>query len=141
VNRVHLLVFGGDDDAKDPVLWQPECDPRRPRAVKAKPIAAALPTPAESWRELRPAAHLGPDAYQPTSRKGRRAMSGWRRRRLDVLRAAGWACVYCGAPATTVDHIVPLSRGGGNGRENLAAACATCNTEKGSLLLSEWRRA
>ena len=40
-----------------------------------------------------------------------------------------------------VDHVVPLSRGGSNGPENLALACARCNTSKGDKLLSEWRRA
>ena len=141
MTKPHLIVFFGDDDAKDPVPWQPACSPRWQTVRKPGPPTPPPPTatPAEEWRDLRPA-HLGQDAYQPKTRKQRRAVSGWRRRRLDVLRAAGWACVYCGAPATTVDHVVPLSRGGGNGRENLAAACLDCNLSKSSMLVEEWRK-
>jgi HNH endonuclease len=39
----------------------------------------------------------------------------------------------------TVEHLVPLSRGGTNAPENLAPACAACNGAKGDRLPSEWR--
>jgi len=48
-------------------------------------------------------------------------------------------CVYCGAPATTVDHIRPLSRGGCEVPENLVPACQSCNFSKNDGLLTEWR--
>lgn len=48
-------------------------------------------------------------------------------------------CVYCGAAATTVDHIRPLSRSGYEIPENLAPACRTCNFSKCDCLLVEWR--
>ncbi len=36
-------------------------------------------------------------------------------------------CVYCGkAGTTTVDHVLPRSRGGGSAWENLAACCTAC---------------
>lgn len=50
-------------------------------------------------------------------------------------------CLYCYDRLDTyhVDHVVPLSRGGGNGKENIALACSTCNTSKGAKLLGlEW---
>lgn len=37
------------------------------------------------------------------------------------------ACVYCGASATCLDHIIPLSRGGPHALKNLAPACGPCN--------------
>lgn len=37
-----------------------------------------------------------------------------------------------------VDHIIPLSRGGSNGPENLVIACPTCNLSKHNKLLHEW---
>lgn len=40
-------------------------------------------------------------------------------------------CHYCGAPATTRDHIVPKALGGTNARVNIAPACEPCNTAKG----------
>ncbi len=40
-------------------------------------------------------------------------------------------CAYCGdAGATTVDHVYPRSRGGGDNYGNLVAACADCNGRK-----------
>ena len=60
----------------------------------------------------------------------------------DLLTEQDWRCAYCEADLTIVgyhiDHVVPLSRGGSNGRENLAAACPACNVTKGDKLISEW---
>lgn len=43
-------------------------------------------------------------------------------------------CHYCGAHAApeelTMDHIVPLSRGGKSVKGNVAAACKPCNVNK-----------
>jgi hypothetical protein len=47
-------------------------------------------------------------------------------------------CVYCGKPATTADHVRPLSRGGHEAEYNLVPACGPCNFGKGGRLLSEW---
>lgn len=38
----------------------------------------------------------------------------------------------------SIDHIIPLSRGGQHKPNNLAAACKKCNSSKGTKLLSEW---
>lgn len=48
-------------------------------------------------------------------------------------------CAYCSSPADTVDHVIPLSRGGDNREGNLAPSCRRCNSSKGSRLLVEWR--
>ena len=48
-------------------------------------------------------------------------------------------CVYCGAEATTVDHVRPLSRGGHEAEYNLVPACLFCNCSKNDRLLTEWR--
>lgn len=57
----------------------------------------------------------------------------------NVLARDGFRCVYCRrARATTVDHVVPRSRGGAHKDwTNLRAACRTCNHRKGDRLLSE----
>ena len=49
----------------------------------------------------------------------------------------GWWCAKCAAHVTErsgvhVDHVVPLARGGSNGRENLQILCAACNLAKGA---------
>lgn len=63
--------------------------------------------------------------------------SQWWKRRL-----AKGCCHYCGgrfAPAElTMDHIVPISRGGRSTKGNLVPACKTCNTRKKQLLPMEW---
>lgn len=50
--------------------------------------------------------------------------------KLDHLK--GQSCVNCGKPANTIDHIIPLSRGGTNDLENLQPMCWDCNKAKGS---------
>lgn len=61
---------------------------------------------------------------------------------VALLELQGGACSYCAGPINTgyhIDHVVPLSRGGGNGRDNIALACPSCNLSKGSkLLVVEW---
>jgi 5-methylcytosine-specific restriction endonuclease McrA len=48
-------------------------------------------------------------------------------------------CVYCGATENiTIDHIVPLSRGGKHEADNLTPACFPCNSSKCDRLLTEW---
>lgn len=39
-------------------------------------------------------------------------------------------CSYCGGQAGTVDHIVPVSKGGTSEWDNLTAACLSCNSSK-----------
>jgi 5-methylcytosine-specific restriction enzyme A len=62
----------------------------------------------------------------------------WKRRR-----AVG-VCHYCGkhvAPTElTMDHLVPLIRGGRSHKGNLVPACKNCNTTKKHQLVFEWER-
>lgn len=53
---------------------------------------------------------------------------GWSR--LGVIRRDAGRCGYCGAAGTTVDHILPRSRGGKNTWKNTVAACVRCNQRK-----------
>jgi 5-methylcytosine-specific restriction endonuclease McrA len=58
-----------------------------------------------------------------------------RRRVGSVSRRAVFArdeyrCQYCGLGADSIDHVLPRSRGGGDGWDNLAAACRSCNSAK-----------
>jgi len=46
-------------------------------------------------------------------------------------------CVYCGAAATSIDHVVPRSRGGANSWDNVVAACRRCNDVKADRSLAE----
>jgi 5-methylcytosine-specific restriction endonuclease McrA len=57
-------------------------------------------------------------------------------------RCARGVCHYCGRPTPpkdlTMDHVVPLSRGGRSVKGNLVPACKECNTKKKQLLPMEW---
>lgn len=58
---------------------------------------------------------------------------------LAKWKRQGRACVYCDRPADTIDHAVPLVRGGTNYEGNLVPACRRCNGSKGGRLVVEWR--
>lgn len=42
----------------------------------------------------------------------------------------GGACVYCGKPADSWDHVVPISKGGETIVGNIVPACTSCNSAK-----------
>ena len=52
----------------------------------------------------------------------------WSRRKM--LQRDNFSCAYCGKHASTVDHILPQSRGGKNTWMNTVAACMRCNNRK-----------
>jgi 5-methylcytosine-specific restriction endonuclease McrA len=57
------------------------------------------------------------------------------RKRAHRMKQEQPCCTSCGSPGTaanplTIDHIVPLSKGGSNARENLMVLCYRCNRTK-----------
>ena len=55
----------------------------------------------------------------------------WRKIRERILIRDGFCCQYCGQEnATTVDHVIPISKGGTDEPDNLVAACTRCNYSK-----------
>lgn len=59
----------------------------------------------------------------------------WQKTRRRILNRDNWTCTYCEKKLVnsdaTVDHIVPLSRGGSKtDPDNLRAACRACNSSK-----------
>lgn len=57
--------------------------------------------------------------------------------RRAVFGRDGNLCQYCGAPAESLDHVVPRSRGGGHTWDNVVACCRRCNIKKGNRLPAE----
>ncbi len=59
--------------------------------------------------------------------------------REEIKRRDGYSCCYCGATEDlTIDHVIPLSKGGPTDASNCQTACRTCNQAKGSLSLAEF---
>ena len=62
----------------------------------------------------------------------------WWRAKLDK-----GICYYChrkvGRENLTMDHIVPLSRGGKSRKGNVVPACKECNNKKKYMLPIEWK--
>ena len=75
---------------------------------------------------------LGSDpAHMAREREKARALkkTAWWQRRVQR-----GICAYCGnrvpPKGLTMDHVVPVARGGRSARGNVVAACKECNTRK-----------
>ncbi len=72
------------------------------------------------------------------------------KRKAQDLRKSQWwknkratnSCYYCHgvfpAKTLTMDHIVPLARGGKSTKSNIVPCCKECNNQKKYLLPMEW---
>ena len=58
--------------------------------------------------------------------------------RSFIFSRSNGKCVYCGAKATEIDHIIARSNGGTNSTYNLVASCRACNEKKSNLSLKEF---
>ncbi|MBI4247512.1 MAG: HNH endonuclease [Candidatus Rokubacteria bacterium] len=83
-------------------------------------------------------APIDPDLLKRERARARELrQSQWWKRRV-----ATGICYYCrrhvGPRALTMDHLIPLGRGGRSIRGNVVPACKECNTRKQSRLPIEW---
>lgn len=76
-----------------------------------------------------------------------------RKRRKAMIESGNSQCWYCGrtvklnvgfdykdiANQSTIDHLIPLTRGGSNEPENLVLACFSCNSKKRNRTVEEYR--
>ena len=66
-----------------------------------------------------------------------RASQWWKRKRATGI------CHYCKEQfppkELTMDHIIPVARGGRSEKFNLVPCCKECNTKKRQMLPSEWQ--
>ncbi len=86
-----------------------------------------------------PFAHQQDEADLKRERQKARDLRGsqWWKRRLSR-----GVCHYCGRPFSakelTMDHVVPVSRGGKTTKGNVVPCCKECNNAKKQLLPMEW---
>lgn len=85
-----------------------------------------------AWNEANPEAHV----LAEQRRRARKAANGgelslaeWR----QVLEAHGHRCAACGCDGKmTLDHVVPLAKGGRHEVANVQPLCRSCNSGKGA---------
>lgn len=84
------------------------------------------------------AATEDPDIKHPDKRGGRK--KGYRREKRALHRADP-NCYWCREPlkleVSTIDHKIPLMRGGSNATDNLVLSCDDCNKKKGNDLWTD----
>ena len=65
-----------------------------------------------------------------------------RKTRWWQQKTASGCCWYCGQQVgyaeLTMDHVIPLARGGRSTKDNLVPCCKGCNSKKKALLPVEW---
>jgi len=51
---------------------------------------------------------------------------------LALCAAYDFRCACCGASEQTVDHVIPVSKGGSSNLDNIQPLCCSCNASKGT---------
>ncbi len=79
---------------------------------------------------------------EETIRRERAKARELRKTRWWQQKTASGTCYYCGVQVAhrqlTMDHLVPLSRGGRSTKDNLVPSCKDCNNKKKTMLPVEW---
>lgn len=58
---------------------------------------------------------------------------------LGIVALFNCECAYCGSHSRlTMDHVVPVSRGGKTTLDNIIPACSSCNSSKQARDIIEW---
>lgn len=94
----------------------------------------------ESWRRNR-AAHLARVKLRRARLRG--ATVADCTARILFIKSRRRKCFHCKRTLPkdkiTIDHLVPLTRGGKHAPGNLVPSCKSCNSSKGNKLVSEWK--
>ena len=68
----------------------------------------------------------------PEARRRRRRAKPTEAQKKAIYERNGYACVVCGSEDDlTVDHIIPVAKGGTKDPDNLRTLCAVCNHFRG----------
>ncbi len=141
-----------EDQIKRARAWN-IANPDRHKAAKAKHRAKTREVARErsrKWREDHPGRNYEAVKEWVLRNPEARKVQIMRRRALKAnalgeftavqLRARiefyGGKCWMCGDVADSIDHVIPLARGGSNWPANLRPACRSCNSRKGAKLIA-----
>jgi 5-methylcytosine-specific restriction endonuclease McrA len=61
---------------------------------------------------------------------------------IQVMSSTDWKCFYCDVELDkknrTIDHVIPIDKGGKNIEENCVPSCLSCNCSKKHTLVTSW---
>lgn len=93
----------------------------------------------KAWRLANPTKYKLADLHRRTRRL---KAPGAKYLTTESLKARfdyyGSRCYICGAPATVIEHVIPLARGGTSFPSSIRPACKSCNCRKSSKSLAEF---
>lgn len=105
-------------------------------------MARRVANPAKFREDRRQRDRIHPETprrYNSLRRARKKSAGIFRITANELRRLMSNPCYICGGPAQHVDHIIPLSRGGRHSIGNLAPACQTCNHQKHTKFLVEFK--
>lgn len=94
------------------------------------------------WREANPDKYREQQRLASQRRRARKAnLPNYKITKRDVMRLLSSPCAVtgCGNRDITLDHVIPLARGGSHGIGNLQSMCQSHNSAKGARLWIEFR--
>ena len=114
-------------------------NPEKVKALKAEwnlKNAGRVAEQKRTWRE----SNKEVERLYASIRRARKKANGiFLVTKKDVKSLLSKPCFYCHSIATTIDHVVPIARGGSHCIGNLVPACLPCNLSKGAKLVTEWK--
>jgi 5-methylcytosine-specific restriction endonuclease McrA len=121
-------------------LFGPKTAINAERTLTSNHVTGLLLTP-KSRRQQDPfSIHLEKNDITREKQKARdlRKSQWWKRK------CSAGVCYYCNTPTLpeklTMDHIVPIARGGKSVKGNVVPSCKNCNNKKKELLPMEWEQ-
>jgi len=107
---------------------------------RAKRARAENPEKARAERRKYYSTPYGKQAIDSSRDRRRRNLKEYKKVLDKEIRSLmSSPCVACGNPEVTIDHIIPISKGGRHSVGNIQPMCRKCNGSKGSKLNFEWR--
>ena len=87
------------------------------------------------------------NCYSEFNKRELYRLRGQRKRQVSLLSLREWLeildryehrCFYCGCEYNSIDHLIPISKGGYTTKDNCVPCCRNCNSKKGNKSLEEF---
>lgn len=121
--------------------WRDQQIPERPRNYEAQPhVKVRKAKEHRAWAQTHPELKKSHEHKRRARKRGAEGSYS----PSDLIRIMGeqqGICFYCNDSITksyTIDHFIPLARGGSNWPDNIKLACKPCNSQKHDKLPSEF---